>query len=67
MVVIPDRVHNQMGGNLITGTSRALVEEVTFNTSQVTSLDWVTYPIAPLQGRAEGHATTSSSCTTSQP
>jgi CO/xanthine dehydrogenase Mo-binding subunit len=43
--VNPDLIYNQMVGNVIQGTSRALWEEVTFNTNQVTSLDWVTYPI----------------------
>ncbi|HEX4521836.1 MAG TPA: molybdopterin cofactor-binding domain-containing protein [Gaiellaceae bacterium] len=43
--VNPDLVYNQMVGNLIQGTSRALSEEVTFNKNQVTSIDWVTYPI----------------------
>ena len=43
--VNPARVENQMVGELIMGTSRALHEEVRFNKTQVTSLDWVTYPI----------------------
>jgi CO/xanthine dehydrogenase Mo-binding subunit len=43
--VNPDLIYNQMVGNLIQGTSRALSEEVTFNKNQVTSIDWVTYPI----------------------
>ena len=34
-----------MSGNLVMGTSRALWEEMTFNTNQITSLDWVTYPL----------------------
>ena len=34
-----------MIGNVIQATSRALSEEVTFNKNQVTSLDWITYPI----------------------
>ena len=34
-----------MIGNLTQSTSRALYEEVTFNKNQVTSIDWVTYPI----------------------
>jgi CO/xanthine dehydrogenase Mo-binding subunit len=34
-----------MDGNLIMGASRALSETVVFNKAQVTSLDWVTYPI----------------------
>jgi CO/xanthine dehydrogenase Mo-binding subunit len=43
--VNPDLIYNQMIGNLIQGTSRALWEEVTFNKNNVTSIDWVTYPI----------------------
>ena len=34
-----------MDGNLIMGASRALSEAVIFNKAQVTSLDWVSYPI----------------------
>ncbi len=36
---------NQMVGNMVQGASRALYEEIVFNRAQVTSLDWVTYPI----------------------
>jgi CO/xanthine dehydrogenase Mo-binding subunit len=43
--VNPELIYNQMVGNVIQGTSRALWEELTFNTNQVTSIDWVTYPI----------------------
>jgi len=43
--VNPSLIYNQMIGNVIQGTSRALSEEVTFNKNQVTSIDWVTYPI----------------------
>ena len=43
--VNPDLIYNQMVGNLTQSTSRALSEEVTFNKNQVTSLDWITYPI----------------------
>ncbi len=43
--VNPDLIYNQMVGNLTQSTSRALYEEVTFNKNQVTSIDWVTYPI----------------------
>ncbi len=43
--VNPDLIYNQMVGNIIQGTSRALYEQVTFNKNQVTSIDWVTYPI----------------------
>jgi nicotinate dehydrogenase subunit B len=40
-----DGVEQQMDGNLVMGASRALSEEIVFNRSNVTSLDWVTYPI----------------------
>ena len=43
--VNPDLIYNQMVGNVIQGTSRALWEEMTFNTNQITSVDWVSYPI----------------------
>ena len=43
MTVAPEQLHNQMVGCLVTGTSRALCEEVTFNAKRVTSLDWVSY------------------------
>jgi len=43
--VNPNLIYNQMIGNVIQGASRALWEEVTFNKNNVTSIDWVTYPI----------------------
>ena len=45
LIVNPDGVKNQVEGNIIQGVSRALLEEVTFNASGVTSLDWASYPI----------------------
>jgi nicotinate dehydrogenase subunit B len=44
LVVNPARVADQVIGTAVIGTSQALIEEVTFNTSNVTSLDWATYP-----------------------
>src|SRR6185437_1914266 len=41
----PAGVSNQAVGSLTQGLSRAMFEQVTFNKSNVTSLDWVTYPI----------------------
>jgi nicotinate dehydrogenase subunit B len=38
-------VEQQMDGNMVMGASRALYEAVAFNKAQVTSLDWVSYPI----------------------
>jgi CO/xanthine dehydrogenase Mo-binding subunit len=43
--VNPASVENQMVGCLIHGTSRALMEQVTFSKVRMTSLDWVTYPV----------------------
>ncbi len=45
LAINPALVENQMSGAMIYGTSRALFEEIVFNKSRVTSLDWVTYPI----------------------
>jgi len=38
-------VENQLIGQLVQTASRMLLEEVTFNTQHVTSLDWASYPI----------------------
>ena len=44
--VAPSMIENQISGNLIMGTSRALYEEVVVQQDErVTSLDWVTYPL----------------------
>jgi nicotinate dehydrogenase subunit B len=45
LTVNPAGVENQIVGQVVMNTSRALVEEVAFNTKRQTSLDWVTYPI----------------------
>ncbi len=45
LTVYPGGIENQAVGSLTQGASRALFEEVAFNRRQVTSLDWVTYPI----------------------
>jgi CO/xanthine dehydrogenase Mo-binding subunit len=39
----PDGLRNQIEGGLLQGTSRALVEEVTWDKDHVTSIDWRTY------------------------
>ncbi|WP_132255334.1 xanthine dehydrogenase family protein molybdopterin-binding subunit [Methylobacterium segetis] len=44
-IINPDGVRNQLDGNVIQTVSRVLMEEVTFNRSAVTSLDWASYPI----------------------
>ena len=45
LIVNPDGVKNQVEGNIVQGVSRALFEEVVFDASGVTSLDWNSYPI----------------------
>jgi nicotinate dehydrogenase subunit B len=44
-VINPALVENQIVGQAIQATSRVLKEEVTFDHSGVTSLDWVSYPV----------------------
>ena len=44
-IINPDGVRNQIEGNIIQTVSRTLKEEVTFDRSGVTSLDWASYPI----------------------
>jgi CO/xanthine dehydrogenase Mo-binding subunit len=45
LTVNPMGVENQIIGQVVMGASRALTEQVRFDTRRVTSLDWVTYPI----------------------
>jgi nicotinate dehydrogenase subunit B len=45
LIINPDGLRNQIEGNCIQATSRALKEQVNFNSSTVTSVDWETYPI----------------------
>jgi nicotinate dehydrogenase subunit B len=45
LAVNPGNIENQISGQLVQTVSRMLKEEVTFDTTNVTSLDWNTYPI----------------------
>jgi CO/xanthine dehydrogenase Mo-binding subunit len=45
LIINPKAVQAQIESNVIQGTSRTLKEEVTFDNSNVTSLDWRGYPI----------------------
>jgi CO/xanthine dehydrogenase Mo-binding subunit len=45
LVVNPAFVENQISGQLVQTASRMFKEEVTFSTTNVTSLDWNSYPI----------------------
>ncbi len=44
----PDGIRNQVEGGTLQGVSRALLEEVTWNETAVTSVDWATYNSLPL-------------------
>ncbi len=45
LIVNPDGLRNQVEGNIMQTLSRALHEEVTFDRSRVTTVDWQSYPI----------------------
>jgi nicotinate dehydrogenase subunit B len=44
-IINPDGLRNQIEGNIVQTVSRTLMENVTFDRSMVTSLDWASYPI----------------------
>jgi CO/xanthine dehydrogenase Mo-binding subunit len=44
-IINPDGVRNQIDGNILQTISRTLIEELKFDRSMVTSLDWKSYPI----------------------
>jgi CO/xanthine dehydrogenase Mo-binding subunit len=44
-IINPDGVKNQVEGNVLQTVSRTLKEQLTFDRSRVTSIDWVGYPI----------------------
>ena len=44
-IINPDGLKNQIEGNVVQTVSRTLIEEVKFDRSQVTSLDWASYPL----------------------
>ena len=44
-IINPDGVRAQVEGNIIQTLSRVLMEEVKFDRSRVTSVDWASYPI----------------------
>jgi nicotinate dehydrogenase subunit B len=45
LIINPDGLKHAIEGNVIQGLSRTLWEEVKFDTKNVTSIDWVSYPI----------------------
>ena len=44
-IINPDGVRNQIEGQLVQTVSRTLLEDLQFDRSRVTSLDWASYPI----------------------
>ena len=48
LVINPSAVEHQNESSVIQTLSRAMYEEVTFDTANVTSLDWKSYPIATM-------------------
>jgi CO/xanthine dehydrogenase Mo-binding subunit len=44
-IINPDGAKNQIEGNVVQTVSRTLIEQVHFDRSRVTSIDWQTYPI----------------------
>ncbi len=46
LIVNPEALRGTVQANLIQSMGRALKEEVTFNSTKVTSVDWNTYPVA---------------------
>jgi nicotinate dehydrogenase subunit B len=46
LIVNPDGLKNQIEGNIVQGVSRALMEEVLFDSTGQKNLDWDSYPVA---------------------
>ena len=44
-IINPDGLRHTIEGNIVQGISRTLWEEVKFNDKNVTTIDWITYPI----------------------
>jgi nicotinate dehydrogenase subunit B len=49
LIINPDGLKNQIEGNVIQSASRAILEQVNFDTSKITSVDWRSYPILRFQ------------------
>jgi CO/xanthine dehydrogenase Mo-binding subunit len=49
LIINPDGLKNQIEGNVIQSASRAILEQVNFDSSKITSVDWRSYPILRFQ------------------
>jgi CO/xanthine dehydrogenase Mo-binding subunit len=54
-IINPDGLRNQIEGNIVQTVSRALIEELKFDRSRVTSVDWASYPILTFPDVPEIH------------
>jgi CO/xanthine dehydrogenase Mo-binding subunit len=52
-IVAPDLLRLTIEGNIVQTTSRTLYEEVMFDQNNVTSVDWLTYPIIDIKDTPE--------------
>ena len=52
-IINPDLLKMTVEANVVQSTSRALLEEVTFDEKGVTSLDWTGYPILDMKDAPE--------------
>jgi CO/xanthine dehydrogenase Mo-binding subunit len=52
-IINPDGLRNQLEGNVVQTTGRTLFEELKFDRSRVTSLDWESYPILTFRDAPE--------------
>jgi nicotinate dehydrogenase subunit B len=52
-IINPDGLKNQIEGNVVQTVSRTLIEDLQFDRSRVTSIDWKTYPILTFPGVPE--------------
>jgi nicotinate dehydrogenase subunit B len=53
LIINPEALKLCIEGNIVQASSRALFEEVTFDTRNVTSIDWVSYPILDIMDAPE--------------
>jgi CO/xanthine dehydrogenase Mo-binding subunit len=51
LVINPRSMKTTIEGNVLQGISRAFKEEVRFNAGNVTSVDWLTYPVVQIEDR----------------
>jgi CO/xanthine dehydrogenase Mo-binding subunit len=49
LIINPDGLRNQIEGNVVQSASRAILEQVNFDNSKITSVDWLTYAILRFQ------------------